>query len=179
MALSAISNAREKLRDMTLELVHEELERILNCSLQEITSRFAGIHLCKQETCLSDDVCTIHTILEASHRTVLLLYADVSLLVRLAQNIMHREEVSERDIQDVATEYFNVVCGRIAAGIYQTSHVASRFQPPSFFAGRYLPDGDVCCQCMVSFRGEHDESVRLVCMRTQIPNSCSLPSERV
>ena len=174
--MSAIFNGREKLSDMTLELVHEELEHILNCSLQEITSRFAGIHLCQQEVCLSDNVCTVHTILEATHRTVLLLYADVALLIRLAQNIMHREEVSQRDIEDVATEYFNVVCGRIAAGIYQTSHVASRFQTPSFCAGRYQPDGDVSCQYSVNFKGEHDESVRLVCMRTQMPNSPSLPS---
>lgn len=149
---------------MTVEFVHQDLISILNGSLRETTSRFAGIQLCQQDGCLFNNVCTIHTVLEAPHRTALLLYADSALLLKLAQKIMHREEVSQRDIEDVATEYFNVVCGRIAAGLYRSAHIASRFQTPSFCAGCYLPAEEASCKYELSFKGENDESVRLVCM---------------
>ena len=160
-----------------MESVCQDLRSILNCYLQETTSRFAGIHLCEQEAQLSDDVCTIHAVLETPRHITLLLYADVSLMARLAQNIMHQEVVTQRDIQDVAIEYFNVVCGRVAANMYRAARISSRFQTPRFFQGCYLPDGHPCSQCVLNFKGENMENVRLVCMAGQCSNNTSLTCE--
>lgn len=77
--------------------------------MREITKRFAGIDLLEEEAALSDDICTVYTVLEGNQRAALLLSADTPLLIRLAQHIMHSQTVTQQDIEDVATEYFNVI----------------------------------------------------------------------
>ena len=104
---------------MGFVLMKQELKHVLNCSIQDVTSRFAGIELTEGDAALSDDICTVHTILEGNCRGALLLCADTALLTRVAQKIMGSENVTLRDIEDVATEYFNVICG---GGGYLSDH---------------------------------------------------------
>ena len=141
-----------------------ELQSILNCSMQDITNRFAGIQLLEENTDLSDDICTVHTIMEGGHRAALLLCADTALLTRLARIIMHRDTVTPKDVEDVATEYFNIICGRVAAGIFQTAHIPSRFHSPRFRTGRYLPESSSSCQCVLNYNSGNNERAQLIYM---------------
>ena len=142
----------------------QELHAILNHSMQDTTRRFAGIQLLNETAAPSDDTCTVHTVLEGGHRAVLLLCADTALLTRLARTIMRREAVTAQDIEDVATEYFNIICGRVAAGLFQAAHISSRFQSPRFRTGRYLPQVDSTCRCVLNYNSGNDERMQLIYM---------------
>lgn len=148
---------------MTVQIPHELLDTLNQC-VQETTSRFAGIELQPGTVTLSDDTCTIHTILEGTKRTAVLLWADTALLMRLARRIMRQERVTAQDVADVATEYFNVVCGRITAGLYQRAHIASRFQVPRFRTGRYQPWDPTAKHCILHYTSGENESAQLVFM---------------
>lgn len=150
--------------------IKHELQAILNCSIQDITSRFAGIQLLEEDTALSDDICTVHTILEGGHPAALLLCADTALLTRLAKIIMRRENVTPQDVEDVATEYFNIICGRVAAGIFQTAHIPSRFQSPRFRTGRYLPESASACRCVLNYTSGNNERAQLIYMGLLSPS---------
>lgn len=141
-------------------LMRQELEHVLAYAIQDITSRFAGIELAARDAALSDDICTVHTILEGKCRGALLLYADTALLTRVTQKIMGSEVVTRKDIEDVATEYFNVICGRVVAGIFQATRVSSRFQSPRFRTGRYLPEERTSCQCVLNYDGGNNECIQ-------------------
>lgn len=141
-----------------------KIKQVLNQSMQDLTSTFAGIELSQDDSALSDDICTVHTMLEGNHQAFLVLCADTALLTRLAQNIMCQDEVTAQDIEDVATEYFNVICGGIAAGLFQVAHVSSRFQSPQFLTGRYIPEGDEACQYVLSYNGGNNEAMQLIYM---------------
>ena len=147
----------------------QELEQVLNCSIQDTTSRFAGIKLIKGNAALSDDICTVHTILEGRHRGALLLWADRTLLTRLAQRIIGSEKVTPGDVEDVAKEYFNVICGRVAAGIFQATRVPSRFQIPRFRAGRYHPQEGAPCQCVLNYDSVNHGRIQFAYVSLQPP----------
>ena len=152
------------------EIVHSELKNVLDRSIQDTTSRFAGIQLQEQDVELSDDICTVHTILEGEHSSALLLCADTTLLTRLAQNIMHSSEVTLQDIEDVAKEYLNIICGQVVAGLFRTARVTSRFQIPRFRVGGYLPKEQTACQCVLNYNGGEHGGIRLICMGPVIPD---------
>ena len=144
--------------------IHQEVHCVLDRSMQDITKRFAGIQLMKDDVGLSENVCTVHTVLEGEHRAALLLHADMALLVRLAQNVMKQETVTSQDIEDVATEYFNVLCGRVAAGFFQIAHIPSRFQTPRFRPGKFIPESKSSCRHILTYNSEKDGSMQLICV---------------
>lgn len=147
-----------------MALKEQELREILDHSMHDITGRFGGIELRDRDTHLSNDICTVHTVLEGGQRAVLLLCADTALLTRLARNVVRKEAVTTRDIEDAATEYFNVLCGRVAAGLFQSGRISSRFRPPRFHTGCYHPTEQSCSRCVLHYTGERDEGVKLVYM---------------
>lgn len=146
------------------EWTSREFRQSVNQSMQDITRRFAGIELTETEQPLSEDTCTIHTVLEGECRADLLLCADTALLIRLARNIMCRDTVTAQDIEDVATEYFNVVCGRIARLIVQPPHSNSRFRIPRFHPGRYLPECDAASRWSIGYNNPENEGMKLIYM---------------
>lgn len=152
------------------EVVRQKLKDVLNRSIQDTTSRFAGIQLVEQNVELSDDICTVHTILEGNRRAALLLCADTALLNRLAQNILHSSQVTPQDVEDVAKEYLNIICGQVVAGLFQIARIPSRFCIPSFRTGLYLPEEQATSQCVLNYdSGEHGK-IRLICMGPFIPD---------
>lgn len=155
-----------------MAFIHENLTDVLNQCMREITHRFAGIDLLEKNASLSNDICTVHTVLEGPHRAVILLHADTALLVKLAQNIMHSESVTQQDIEDVATEYFNVVCGRIAAGLFQSANISSRFQTPRFRTGCYVPEEPTSCHCVLQYTGGDNQNAQLVLAKLVPSDSC-------
>lgn len=150
--------------------IPQELLQVLNQCMQDTTSRFAGIELQPGTAALSDDTCTIHTILEGVDRAAVFLCADTALLMRLARRIMRQEQVTAQDMEDVAKEYFNVVCGRITAGLYQLAHTATRFHVPRFRTGRFRPEELPPERCVLHYTGGNNENAQLVYMRLHSPS---------
>ena len=116
-------------------LVQEDLQTVLNRSIQDITNRFAGIQLWEQDTAPSDDICTVYTKFDGGHHAALLLCADTPLLARLARKILRSESVTSQDIEDVATEYFNIICGQVVAGLFSGSPYILPVSQPCFSPG--------------------------------------------
>jgi hypothetical protein len=143
-------------------LIFNQLQAILNRSIQDTTHRFAGIQLQEQAISLSDDICSIHTVFQGGHTAAVTLYADTAFLIRMAQRVIHSQTVSPQDVEDVATEYFNIICGRISAGLFQSAQVSSRFCCPRFYRGRYLPCNRNGPQCVLNYSSSQNERAQLI-----------------
>ena len=61
------------------------------------------------------------------------------MLARLTRNMMQEEEITQADLEDFTKEYFNVLCGQIAAKLFHETKVASRFGLPDFYYGTFEP----------------------------------------
>lgn len=122
------------------ELTQAEVCQIVDQTVREITEPMTPLYTCLGAESLSPESCTIQTTFEGGYRACLTLCADTALLIRLAKETLEEETVSQADLEDFAKEYFNVICGRIAARLFQTARISSRFHIPSFRLGPRGPD---------------------------------------
>lgn len=143
-------------------LTQAEIQNVLDQVMQDMTKRVGGICLHKRDTMLSSDMCTIYTTFEGSYRGALILCADTTFWARLARYIMQEDTVDPNDFEDLAKEYFNVVCGQIAAGLYRISHSPSRFRIPVFYVGRYVPIEDDGTQNIINYTSDQNEGAQLI-----------------
>ncbi len=139
-----------------------QFQEILDQVLQDITEQVAGIHLCPQENLpINEDMCTLYTNFEGGYQASLTLCAEVALLTRLTQYMMQEEHIAPQDIEDFAKEYFNVLCGQIAAGLFNATHIASRFGVPNFHFGCYTPDG-TGEQLVLNYTSDKNENAQVI-----------------
>lgn len=143
-------------------ITQNEIQDILDQVMREITNRMTEIYPCKEESSLSNDVCTVHTTFEGGYCATLTMYVDTALLTRLTQQVMEEEEVSLQDVEDFAKEYFNIICGKIVAKLFQCTHVASRFRIPHFSVGRCNPAEGCGCCCVLSYASNRNEGAQLI-----------------
>lgn len=137
--------------------LREGLDRIV----REVTENSAGIALIRGEAVPGDHICTVHVSFRQGFRSSLSIRADTALFTRLARSMLGEERVTAQDLEDVAKEYFNVLCGHIAAALYQSTRIAARFTVPSFHWGRYSPE-DYKEQFVLRYSSGCDEAAELV-----------------
>lgn len=140
---------------MNTAMEKEELEKILDQAVQDVTERTAGVRLHQGNKSPGEDLCTVQVTFDKGFRTSLTLCADTGLLYRMACNSFHEESISPEDLEEFSKEYFNVLCGRIAGAMFRATQVPAHFGPPVFYHGRYEPEGreiqfvltysDECC----------------------------------
>ena len=140
-----------------------ELEKLFDETLQEVTRRVGGIRLQQEGGDLppEGEVYTVYVKFDRGVRSSLCLSADKSMFLRLTRFMMRREDVTRQDIEDFAKEYFNVVCGHIAAKLFQKTQVSSRFSVPGFCSGHYRPE-DHEEGFVLSYSGDRSEGAQLV-----------------
>ncbi|MCI9068552.1 MAG: hypothetical protein HFI65_07800 [Lachnospiraceae bacterium] len=138
---------------MNTAMTKEELERILDEAVQDVTERTAGVRLHQGDQSPGEDLCTVQITFDRGFRTSLTLCADTGLLSRMASNSFHEESVSPEDLEEFSKEYFNVLCGRIAGAMFQVTQVPAHFGPPAFYRGRYEPEGSEI-QFMLTYSNE-------------------------
>lgn len=126
---------------MNRALAKEELERILDQAVQDVTERTAGVCLHQGNQPQGEDLCTVQTTFDKGFQTGLTLCADTKLLYHMACNSFHEESVTAEDLEEFSKEYFNVLCGRIAGAMFGATHIPAHFDPPVFYRGRYEPEG--------------------------------------
>lgn len=126
---------------MNTVISQEELEKILDQAVQDVTERTAGVRLYQGSQLPGEDLCTVQITFDRGFRTSLTLCADTSLLSRMACNSFQEESVSPEDLEEFSKEYFNVLCGRIAKAMFQATQIPAHFNPPVFYHGRYEPEG--------------------------------------
>ena len=126
---------------MNSAMSKEELEKLLDQAVQDVTERTAGVCLHQGTQSPGEDLCTVQITFDRGFRTSLTLCADTKLLRRMASNSFHEESVSAEDLEEFSKEYFNVLCGRIASAMFRATQVPAHFGPPTFYHGRYEPEG--------------------------------------
>ena len=127
------------------EKLREELDRII----REVTESSAGIALTRGAAAPGKHICTVHIGFRKGFHS------------RLAQSILREEHITAQDLEDVAKEYFNVLCGHIAAALYNSTHISARFSVPSFHWGNYSPK-DHREQFVIRYSSGQDEAAELV-----------------
>lgn len=146
---------------MNTALAREELERILDQAVQDVTERTAGVCLRQGNQSPGEDLCTVQITFDRGFRTSLTLCADTRLLCRMASNSFHEESVSQEDLEEFSKEYFNVLCGRIAGAMFQVTQVPAHFSPPVFYRGRYEPEGSEV-QFMLTYSDENCGGAQII-----------------
>lgn len=139
------------------EKLREGFDRII----REVTESSTGIALVRGEAGPGDRICTVHIGFRKGFHSSLSLRADAALFARLAQSILNEEHITAQDLEDVAKEYFNVLCGHIAAALYDATRISARFSVPSFHWGRYSPK-DHREQFVIRYSSGRGEAAELV-----------------
>ena len=158
---------------MNTAMTQEELERILDQAVQDVTERTAGVRLQQEDMPPGEDLCTVHITFDQGFHTSLTLCADTSLLSRMACNSFHEESISAEDLEEFSKEYCNVLCGRIAAAMFKATQVPAHFAPPVFYHGRYEPEGQEI-QFMLTYSDEYSKGAQFI---QHVP--CSGPNENI
>ncbi len=146
---------------MNTVLTKEKLEQILDQALQNVTEQTAGVRLNQGEQPLGEDLCTVHITFDKGFSTSLTLCADTSLLIRMARNSFHEDEVNSEDLEEFSKEYFNVLCGKIAGAMFQATQISAHFGPPMFYHGRYEPEGQEV-QFVLTYSDVYREGAQLI-----------------
>ena len=146
---------------MNTAMTKEMLEQILDQALQDVTERTAGVRLRQGDQPPGEDLCTVHITFDQGFDTSLTLCADTSLLSRMAGNAFHEENVTPDDLEEFSKEYFNVLCGKIAAAIFRTTQASAHFGSPVFYQGRYEPEGQEI-QFILTYSDGQREGAQLI-----------------
>lgn len=125
---------------MNTAMSQQELEQVLDQAVREVTEETAGVKLYQSGAPMSKDLCTVHISFQKGFHTSLTLCAETELLAHMARNTIGLEELSDQDLEDFSKEYFNILCGKIAAILFRATKVPARFSVPSFYRGCYVPE---------------------------------------
>lgn len=126
---------------MNTALPQKELEALLDNAVQEVTAKISGVQLSRGGDPPSGDLCTVYITFRKEFHSSLSLQADTAMLTRMTRHAMRQETVTPQDLEDFAKEYFNVLCGKIAAIFFKTTKKPARFSVPSFYWGLFEPEG--------------------------------------
>lgn len=146
---------------MNTAMAKDELEQLLDQAVQSVTERTAGVRLHQGEQLSGKDFCTVLITFDKGFHTSLTLCADTGLLYRMACNSFCEDSISPEDLEEFGKEYFNVLCGKIAGAMYQSTRIPAHFGPPVFYHGRYEPKGfDI--QFVLTYSDERCGGVQLI-----------------
>ena len=146
---------------MDKAIPEEKLRDGLDRIIREVTEASAGIALTPGEAAPGDRICTVHIGFRKGFYSSLSLRADAALFARLAQSMLKQEQITAQDLEDVAKEYFNVLCGHIAAALYKATNISPRFSVPTFHWGTYSPE-DHKEQFVIRYTSGQNEAAELV-----------------
>lgn len=125
---------------MNATISQEILDTVFDEVTRQVTETVAGIRLYRGDSPPDGELCTVYAAFQRGFSSSLSLCAEVSVFTRLTQYIMEDNHVTHQDVEDFTKEYFNVLCGHIASRLFHLTKVASRFEIPSFYRGRYQPE---------------------------------------
>ena len=146
---------------MDTAMQRERLTEIFDHVVRDITQREAGIVLHSSQTQLEGELCTVYTTFDKGYHTSLSLCAEKSMFVRLTRRMMEKEDVTSREVELFAKEFFNVLCGNVDTQLYQITKVPARFHVPAFCQGRYMPENHLP-HIVLTYSSDENESAQLI-----------------
>lgn len=108
----------------------------------EITEQMCGIRLNSrtQVERNAPPMDVVYGLVEGRYRMCLKFRAEPRLFCRLAENMIGAPPESMEEVQEYATEFFNVLCGRFISEIYQQTKLPARFYPTRYGEALGAPD---------------------------------------
>ena len=146
---------------MDTAMEQKQLEKMLDQAVREVTEQTAGVHLHPGSAPPEGELCSVHITFKKGFQSSLTLYADTSMLTRMARKVVRKDRVSQQDLEDFSKEYFNILCGRIAALLYKATKVPARFSVPSFHQGCFKPEGHRT-QFVLNYADDQREGAQLI-----------------
>lgn len=119
-----------------------ELCELLDQVTREITQREAGIRLEPGGDGPGEDSCSVSITFERGMEGTLCVRADEAMFVRLAQAVIQSDDLTPRDVEDVAKEYLNVLGGHVLIRLFPTARQPARFSVPAFRRGPWEPGAE-------------------------------------
>jgi hypothetical protein len=127
----------------------------------EILKQMAGIQAYRLPEPVEDTGLKMDTVcghIHGDYRMEVLLRAEPESFYRLTRNISGEDPLGEDEVQEYATEFFNVLCGRFISAICDRNHILMRFDPPEYQKSSCAPDTGVCAKLYtLTFRTELEE----------------------
>lgn len=146
---------------MHTAMEQRKLEEMLDKAVREATMRTAGLELFKAQKPPSGDLCTVYITFKNGFHSSLTLCGNISLLDRMARSALQEENLTQQDLEDFSKEYFNILCGKIAALLFQATKVPARFSVPALYPGRFEPEGH-SRQFVLYYRDDQQQRLQLV-----------------
>lgn len=108
-----------------------QMADVLTCEIIDVMS---GIHLvrCPRSMMKSVEMDVVHGEVDGEYQMRLRFSAEPRMFERLARNMIGSEPESDEEIQEYATEFFNVLCGRFVSELSLISKTKARFYPTTF-----------------------------------------------
>lgn len=147
---------------MHTDISQEQLRKVVDRMTREITRKMVGHQLVPGEALMGDDLCTVYIAFTKGFCFGLALHTPVAVLVPLAESFLLTEDITPAEAEEAFKEYLNVLCGRIATLLFKTTGIASRFDVPAFYRGRFSPQGHRE-QFVLNYSIEESGWVQLVC----------------
>ena len=108
----------------------------------EIAEQMCGIRLNSrtQEGRSVPPMDVVYGVVEGRYRMHLRFRAEPRLFCRLAENMIGAPPESMEEVQEYATEFFNVLCGRFISEIYRQTKLSARFYPTRYRRASATPN---------------------------------------
>lgn len=146
---------------MDTAMEQRKLEEMLDSAVREVTRRTAGVELFPAQGSPDGELWTVYITFKNGFQSSLTLCGNISLLDRMARSALQEENLSRQDLEDFSKEYFNILCGKIAALLFQATKVPARFSVPALYPGRFAPEGH-SRQFVLTYQDDRRQRVQLV-----------------
>ena len=139
----------------------DRLTEIFDGVIREITRQVVGVNLSPGELSSAGERYTVYIKLDDHLGTGLSFCAERAVFIRVAQCMIMEEDISSEDMEAVAQEYLNILCGHIAARLFPATKTPVRFSVPAFYPGRYVPEG-YAEHIVLTYTSDQQESAQLI-----------------
>ena len=147
---------------MDVTFRHEWVRKMAGTLISEVSKKMSEINLLPNETQPSapvlEEMEAVYGHVEGDYRMVMQLRAEKNFFYRFAENMIGDAPEDWSEVEDYATEFFNVFCGRFVSELYIATGRAARFYPPVYEyppnVSRVEPTEQVCSLYFVSDKNE-------------------------
>lgn len=119
---------------MGAECVNCWIPQMADLLVYEVTEQMSGIQLgsCPELEGKATEMETVYGLVDGEYQMQLRFRAEPRMFTRLAKSMIGEEPQDPEEVQEYATEFFNVLCGRFISEIYRNSKLAGRFLPTAY-----------------------------------------------
>lgn len=121
---------------MGAECLNCWIPQMADLLVYEVVEQMSGIQLgsCSRSDERDGEMETVYGLVEGEYQMHLRFRAEPRMFSRLAKNMIGEDPQDQEEIQEYATEFFNVLCGRFVSEIYRSTKLSGRFLPTTYGA---------------------------------------------